>query len=51
MDHEDLKKGFVVAYNKMITDPKRKAEWEKTAAKESALERLRAKQMMDLSEQ
>lgn len=51
VDHEDLKKGFLVAYNKMMADPKRKAEWEKTAAKGSALERLRARQMMDLSGQ
>lgn len=51
MDHEDLKKGFVAAYNKMMADPKRKVEWEKTAAKGSILERLRARQMMDLSGQ
>lgn len=51
VDHEDLKKGFVAAYNKMMADPKRKVEWEKTAAKGSILERLRARQMMDLSGQ
>ena len=51
VDNEDLKKGFVAAYNKMMADPKRKAEWEKTAAKGSALERLRARQMIELSGQ
>lgn len=51
MDHEDLKKGFVTAYNKMMADTSRKAEWEKTTAMGSALERLRARQMMDLSGQ
>ena len=51
VDHEDLKKGFVAAYNKLMADSRRKAEWEKTAAKGSALERLRARQMIELSRQ
>lgn len=51
VNHEDLKKGFVTTYNKMMADLRRKGEWERTATKGSALERLRARQMMDLSGQ
>ena len=35
----------------MMSDTKRRAEWIKTAAKGSALERLRVRQMIELSGQ
>lgn len=51
VDEEDLKKGFMSAFNRLITDDRRKAEWENATQAKSPLKRLRARQMLDLSQQ
>lgn len=51
VDNADLKKGFVCAYNKFITDNPRVAEWKNATQAKSPLRRLRAKQLIELAEQ
>ncbi len=51
VDDADLRKGFVCAYNKLITDNSRVAEWKKATQAKSPLKRLRAKQMLELAKQ
>ncbi len=47
----DLRKGFVLAYNKLMRDNTKVAKWEKATQDQSPLTRLRAKQLLELSKQ
>ena len=49
VDEKDLEKGFVLAYNKLITDNSRIKAWKNENS--SPLKRLRARQLLQLSEQ
>lgn len=51
VDNADLQKGFVCAYNKLITDNTRVAEWKNATQAKSPLKRLRARQLLELAEQ
>ena len=48
---DDLKNGFVSAYNRLMSDKSKAAVWEKATEAKSPLKRLRARQMLELSKQ
>jgi len=49
VDEKDLEKGFVLAYNELITDKSRIKDWK--MEDRSPLKRYRARQLLELSEQ
>ena len=51
VDDSDLRTGFVRAYNNLITDPASMDRWTATLENGSPLEKLRAKQMLEMAEQ
>ena len=51
VDFLDLEKGFVVAFNKLMANENRKAEWEIATQARSPLKRIRAQQMLELATQ
>ncbi len=51
VDDADLKKAFVKAYNKLMSDKAKVAEWERATQAKSPLKRLRAHQMLELAKQ
>ena len=51
VDEGDLEKGFVKAFNKLIINPKKRKEWEWAVEAGTPLEKIRGKQMIDLSKQ
>ena len=51
VDVADLERGFVTAFNKLMADDNRKKEWENAIQSNSALERIRARQLLELAKQ
>ncbi len=51
VDEGDLKKGFVSAYNRLMANERRIAEWENATQAKSPLRRLRARQLLELAKQ
>lgn len=51
VDEENLKKGFVKAYNRLMANEKKLSEWEEKMRHGTSLEKIRAKQMIELSKQ
>lgn len=49
VDCSDLEKGFVVAFNKIITDKVNVAKWEKMRTDGTPLQRIRAEQMIGIA--
>ena len=51
VDEKDLEEGFVKAYNTMMADSSRKKHWKKMVKEGTPLQKIRARQLLELSEQ